>query len=521
LNEQRKARLRKYIDPKFLVDKEDKGATGGYGSYVPDPDPEDDEEIVSEIQYEEMEEDNTTKLLRDLITIRESLKLAVTENPQQNLTVSLEAAERTIEYLRPSGISAALHKLTNSSDDYCEQLLTEKGVRLNNRTSRTLIAEGKMMISLTVDNRNSQHVYYFLYNDVLILFEDIQSDKKVLEPEHDTTEIFRIIPLTNLHSYYIPENQGIPHGIQFVFIPLAENVRVSFTVVFPTKGEKSKFIGKLHDAFNHITKTHVSFPVNEIPDDSDIIHQGFLVNKGIVMDLYLRVYVRLTASFLYYYETDTSYTTLGKISMADVTFRYDNIQKLLKWCTSTGRSFCFYALNEHDFETWKALVQGKKPPHHRDLSEFPTDILVDITVVGGRDLPAKDANGRSDPYCVLGLCTTEGAFVKDYPRKKTSVQYKTLKPQWIKDNRFIFEPYWKGELCGIRIDVWDEDKYSRDDFMGQVLIDPETHYKLNSENSFWLPLLPRKGQKEAVSGDLYVCVRITSATQTKIDATSS
>ena len=72
------------------------------------------------------------------------------------------------------------------------------------------------------------------------------------------------------------------------------------------------------------------------------------------MDIYLRVYVRYTKSHLYYYESNTSYNTLGKISLSnDITFRYDNQRKMLKWCTHTGRSFCFYALNKTDFDVWK------------------------------------------------------------------------------------------------------------------------------------------------------------------------
>ena len=125
-------------------------------------------------------------------------------------------------------------------------------------------------------------------------------------------------------------------------------------------------------------------------------------------------------------------------------------------------------------------------------------------------MAAKDSNGKSDPYCVLGLCDSEHRFIKDVPRRKTSVQYKTLKPQWLRDNRFVFNPYHHGELCGIRIDVWDEDKLSKDDFMGQVFIEPEKHYNLKDETCVWLPLLSRKGKKDDISGDLYVRVVLTT-----------
>ena len=120
-----------------------------------------------------------------------------------------------------------------------------------------------------------------------------------------------------------------------------------------------------------------------------------------------------------------------------------------------------------------------------------------------------DANGRSDPYCVLGLASSSGAFIKDELRKKTPVQYKTLKPQWEKDNRFVFDPFHKGELCSIRIDVWDEDKISSDDFMGQIFLDPMVHYKLDEELFVWLPLQSRKGKKDKVAGDIYLHIITT------------
>ena len=80
------------------------------------------------------------------------------------------------------------------------------------------------------------------------------------------------------------------------------------------------------------------------------------------MDLYLRVYVRLTKSHLFYYESINSYNTLGKIALNDVSFRFESKQKMLKWCTRTGRSYCFFALNNENYETWKARVLGNEPP---------------------------------------------------------------------------------------------------------------------------------------------------------------
>lgn len=76
------------------------------------------------------------------------------------------------------------------------------------------------------------------------------------------------------------------------------------------------------------------------------------MNKGVVVSFFMKVYVRLTASHLFYYENDTTYTTLGKISLADTIFRYDAKKKLLKWSLKNGRSFSFFALTTKDYNEW-------------------------------------------------------------------------------------------------------------------------------------------------------------------------
>lgn len=67
-----------------------------------------------------------------------------------------------------------------------------------------------MMVCLSVLATDYQHVYYFLYNDCLILFEDFQSGHRAgIDPDQEeNSNILRIIPITHLHTYYIPEDQG-------------------------------------------------------------------------------------------------------------------------------------------------------------------------------------------------------------------------------------------------------------------------------------------------------------------------
>lgn len=141
------------------------------------------------------------------------------------------------------------------------------------------------------------------------------------------------------------------------------------------------------------------------------------------------------------------------------------------------------------------------------------DFKVRIKIIAGRNLAAMDPSGKSDPYCVVGLVDSNGHYIKGQTRYKTDVEYKTLKPCWTKNNKFTFSPFSHGQICGVRIEVWDEDKISADDFMGQVTLDPDTYFK-PGDISVWLTLESRKGKEKEdseVSGDLYVQISCVSS----------
>jgi len=75
-----------------------------------------------------------------------------------------------------------------------------------------------------------------------------------------------------------------------------------------------------------------------------------------------------------------------------------------------------------------------------------------VTVVKGVDLESKDSNGLSDPYVILKIGTT---------KCRTKVVPETLNPEF--NETFVlsvnqFEP--------IRVEVWDHDQLSQDDFEG-------------------------------------------------------
>ncbi|CAG9462210.1 unnamed protein product [Pedinophyceae sp. YPF-701] len=91
------------------------------------------------------------------------------------------------------------------------------------------------------------------------------------------------------------------------------------------------------------------------------------------------------------------------------------------------------------------------------LSRSELEVL-EVTVIEGRNLDASDANGLSDPYLVA---------VYAGQRQKSAYQPATLNPKW--GHTFSF-PYVEGKL--LQIDVWDWDKLSQHDFLGNIVINP-------------------------------------------------
>ncbi|XP_014817526.1 PREDICTED: synaptotagmin-3-like, partial [Calidris pugnax] len=87
-----------------------------------------------------------------------------------------------------------------------------------------------------------------------------------------------------------------------------------------------------------------------------------------------------------------------------------------------------------------------------------------VKVLRALDLPAKDANGFSDPYVKIYL-------LPDRKKKfQTKVHRKTLNPVF--DETFSFGvPLAELPLRRLHFSVYDFDRFSRHDLIGQVVLD--------------------------------------------------
>ncbi|XP_014118106.1 PREDICTED: synaptotagmin-3 [Pseudopodoces humilis] len=87
-----------------------------------------------------------------------------------------------------------------------------------------------------------------------------------------------------------------------------------------------------------------------------------------------------------------------------------------------------------------------------------------VRVLRARDLPAKDSNGFSDPYVKIYL-------LPDRKKKfQTKVLRRTLNPEW--DETFSFGvPFAELPARRLHFSVYDFDRFSRHDLIGQVVLD--------------------------------------------------
>ncbi|XP_071961421.1 uncharacterized protein [Antedon mediterranea] len=106
-----------------------------------------------------------------------------------------------------------------------------------------------------------------------------------------------------------------------------------------------------------------------------------------------------------------------------------------------------------------------------------------ITVIKARDLAPKDRNGLADPF--VKICLLPGRCAEN--KRRTMYVPRTLNPNW--NQTFLFRGIRRRELCtkSLEILVWDYDRFSTNDFMGQVMIDLSNMDNLDN-NPKWYKL---------------------------------
>ena len=129
-------------------------------------------------------------------------------------------------------------------------------------------------------------------------------------------------------------------------------------------------------------------------------------------------------------------------------------------------------LGVHRSTPWAAFRIRKNPttvisyakPVNRKMG------LLKFKVVAASGLKKADTFGKSDPYCVV--------FSGEARVGKTTVQKKTLDPEWNADFELIFEENEEGEINtnseALRFEIFDKDLIGAHDFLGMYELSGET-----------------------------------------------
>lgn len=124
--------------------------------------------------------------------------------------------------------------------------------------------------------------------------------------------------------------------------------------------------------------------------------------------------------------------------------------------------------------------------------------LLRLKVIAGKGLAKKDIFGASDPYLRIDLVTVDSEEVEDSVLTKT--KKRTLNPKW--EEEFIFRV--KPNAHKLVLEVFDENRLTRDDFLGMVEL-PLTNIARESEGRS-IPtkhyLLRPRSARSKVKGDL-------------------
>ncbi|WAR07129.1 ITSN1-like protein [Mya arenaria] len=104
------------------------------------------------------------------------------------------------------------------------------------------------------------------------------------------------------------------------------------------------------------------------------------------------------------------------------------------------------------------ILEGTNLAGSKDVRHTPGMGRLLVVILEGIDLQAKDAHGKSDPYCEVSMGSQE---------HKTKVISQTLNPCWNASMQFIIRDIDMDALC---ITVFDRDLFSPNDFLGRTEI---------------------------------------------------
>ncbi|KAL5699948.1 hypothetical protein ACHQM5_025463 [Ranunculus cassubicifolius] len=136
-----------------------------------------------------------------------------------------------------------------------------------------------------------------------------------------------------------------------------------------------------------------------------------------------------------------------------------------------------------------------------------------VKVLEGRNLPAMDLNGLSDPYVRIQV---------GKQRFKTKVVPKNLNPIWSEDFVFRVDDLKKDDLI---VSVFDEDKYFNDDFIGYVKLSVSKVFDSDNQSlgTNWFTLQSKKNKKPKLKdcGEILLSISLSQNVDETLSLSSS
>ncbi|KAM4700589.1 ras GTPase-activating protein 4-like [Discoglossus pictus] len=121
-----------------------------------------------------------------------------------------------------------------------------------------------------------------------------------------------------------------------------------------------------------------------------------------------------------------------------------------------------------------------------------------IRIVEGKNLPAKDITGSSDPYCIVKI--------DDETIIRTATMWKTLSPFWGEEYKVHLPP----NFHSLSFYVMDEDALSRDDVIGKVCLTRNMLAEYPKGYNGWMNLSEIDPDEE-VQGEIHLKIEIYSS----------
>lgn len=170
---------------------------------------------------------------------------------------------------------------------------------------------------------------------------------------------------------------------------------------------------------------------------------------------------------------------------------------------SSGESIHLAAENSSTKEAWSEKIQlhlmHLRLARHRKAKpdSIPSEFVkyyqnrptIYFKIIKARNLLGKDVGGTSDPY--VNICLGPSTA-------KTTTRKKTINPEW----GMVFNFSWDRWSRYAKIDIWDEDYASNDDFLGLILI-PLSPLRDGQSFVQWYPV-GKRSPRSSVRGEIEI-----------------